>query len=242
MTRLEVLALFGEDTEPSVLARCSLYISVPARDGASFSRAQTGAVFLHDPTAAVLLPSDLHEISRRRPGIGNLRHVLVKFSFMLDRLPPRHAYRSAVLTVRLDHPDAVVRTQVPALVTPDGESTDTLTTELSAAVNGLAHLAAQRTRVKGTVYHKGQLPVITAEKRGRGDFGWRYEARENAPLLSRIQYTTAVIELPRDVTEISGRLGAEAVIEVPRWGVLTADRAVPADPLVPFRLALGCAA
>jgi hypothetical protein len=241
VTRPEVLALFDPDAEPLVLAHAFLFVPASTRDGMSTSRAQVGAVFLHEPTVAILLPTDLHELSRRRPDIASLRHVLVKFSFMLDRLPPRHAYKSATLTIRLDHPDAVVRTQVPSWLTPDTESTDTLTTELSATVAGLAQLAAQRTRVQGTVHHQGQLPVVAAEKRDRGDFGWRYEAREGAPLLSRIQYGTAVIELPRDVTELTGRFGAEAMIEVPRWGVLSVDRALPVGPPVPFRLALGVA-
>jgi hypothetical protein len=106
-------------------------------------------------------------------------------------------------------------------------------------VDSLAKLGAQRTRVKGTTRHGGQLPVVTAEKRSRGDFGWRYEARDGTPLVPRIEYALAWIELPRDATELSGHLSAEAVIEVPRFGVLRALHAVPAAPPVPFCLPLG---
>jgi hypothetical protein len=94
-------------------------------------------------------------------------------------------------------------------------------------VDSLAKLGAQRTRVKGTTRHGGQLPVVTAEKRARGDFGWHYEARDGAPLVPRIEYALAWIELPRGVTELSGRLSAEAVIEVPRLGVLRGLHAMP---------------
>lgn len=238
MTIPEALALFDEEGQPSVLAHTQFYVPAPSRGGSS-ARTLAGGVFLHDPTVAVLLPSDLPLLSRRRPDIARLRHVLVRFSFMLDRLPPRHAYQSVTLTVALDHPDAVVRLQRPAWVTPNSELTDTTTTELAAAVEGLARLSAQRTRVKGATRHDSPLPVITAEKRDRGDFGWRYEAREGAPLLPRVEFAMAGIELPRDLTELCGHLSAEALVDVPRFGVLTASRAVPAKPPATFVLPLG---
>lgn len=239
MATADVLALFDEQAPSAVLARTHFYVPAPSRGGTSGARAQVGGVFLHEPTAAVLQPSDLPLLSRRRPDIARLRHVLVRFSFMLDRLPPKHAYKSATLAITLEHPDAVVRLQRPAWVTQDSESTDTITTELSAAVEGLARLGAQRTRVKGITRHDRHLPVVTAEKRDRGNFGWRYEAQESAPLLPRVEFAMAGIELPFDVTELSGHLGAHAVVEVPRFGVLSALHAVPAKPTVAFRLSLG---
>jgi hypothetical protein len=240
VTRPELLTLFDEDDQPRVLTRRYFYIPAPSRDGTVSARTQAGGVFVHEPTAAVLLPSDLPLLSQRRPDFASLWHVLVRFSFMLGRLPLKHAYVSATFTVTLDHPDAVVRLQRPLWGVPDEpESTDTVTTQFSAAVDSLAKLGAQRTRVKGTTWHGGQLPVVTAEKRDRGDFGWRYEARDGAPLVPRIEYALALIELPRGVTELSGHLNAEAMIEVPRLGVLRALRAVPGAPPVPFRLPLG---
>jgi hypothetical protein len=238
--RPELLAVFDEDDQPHVATRRYFYIPAPSRDGTSSARTQAGGVFLHEPTVAVLLPSDLPLLSQRRPDFASLRHVLARFSFMLGRLPLKHAYASATFTVTLDHPDAVVRLQRPAWGVPeDSDSTDTVTTQFSAAVDSLAKLGAQRTRVKGTTRHGGQLPVVTAEKRGRGDFGWRYEARDGTPLIPRIEYALAWIELPRGATELSGHLSAEAVIEVPRFGVLRALHAVPGAPPVPFRLPLG---
>lgn len=237
--REEILALFDEETQPAVLSREFLYVPDTSRGGDVGGRTRLGGAFLHDPTVAELLPSDFPELSRRRPGFASLRHALVRFSFMLERLPPRHVYRSATLTITLDDPHVVVRGQRPAWVTPDTESTDTVTTDFSAALNSLAQLSAKRTRVRGTAVHGGQLPVITAEKRDRGDFGWRYEAQEGVPLVPRIEYAHAVLELPRDATEITGYLGAHAEIEVPRWGVFTVLQAVPAAPSRPFRLWLG---
>jgi hypothetical protein len=238
--RPELLAVFGEDDQPHVLAGRYLYVPAPSRDGTSSARTQAGRVFLHEPTVAILLPSDLPPLSQRRPDFASLRHVLARFSFMLGRLPLKHAYASATFTVTLDHPGAVVRLQRPAWGVPqDSESTDTVTTQFSAAVDSLAKLGAQRTRVKGTTRHGDQLPVVTAEKRDRGDFGWHYEARDGAPLVPRIEYALAWIELPRDVMELSGHLSAEAVIEVPRLGVLRGLHAVPAAPPVPFRIPLG---
>jgi hypothetical protein len=242
VTRAEVLALFDDfddEVRPGVITRGYFYIQAPSRDGTPSARERIGGVFMHVPTAAILLPSDLPLLSQRRPDLASIRHVLVRFSFMLDRLPARHAYKSATLGVTLDHPGAVVRLLRPAWVTADSESTSTVTTELSAAVDILAKLGAHRTTVKGVTRHGGQPPMISAEKRTERDFGWRYEAQEGAPLLPRIEYGRAVIELPRDVTELAGRLSAEAVIEVPRWGVFTASQTLPVDSPVPFRLPLG---
>jgi hypothetical protein len=240
VTRPELLAVFDEDDQSPVLARQYFYVPAPSRDGTSSARTQVGGVFLHEPTVAVLLASDLPLLSHRRPDFRNLRHVLARFSFMLARLPLKHTYASATFTVILDHPDAVVRLQRPAWeIAEDSKSTDTVTTRLSAAVDSLAKLGAQRTKVTGTTRHGDQRPVVTAEKRGRGDFGWRYEARDGKPLIPRIEYGLAWIELPKEVTELSGYLSAEAVIEVPRFGVLRALRAVPGAPAMPFRLPLG---
>ena len=242
MTRPELLAVFDEEDQPHVLARRYFYVPAPSRDGTSGARTQAGGVFLHEPTVALLLPSDLPLLSQRRPDFASLRHVLARFSFMLGRLPLKHTYASATFTVTLDHLDAVVRLQRPAWEVPeDSEATDTVTTQLSAAVDSLAKLGAQRTRVKGTTRHGGQLPVVTAEKRGRGDFGWRYEARDGTPLVPRIEYALAWVELPQNVTELSGHLTAEAMIEVPRFGALRSLRAVPAAPPMPFRLPIGAA-
>lgn len=241
MSRPELLALFGEDDDQRrVLTRQYFYIPAPSRDGTSSACTEAGCAFLHEPTVAVLVPSDLPLLSQRRPGFASLRHVLARFSFMLGRLPPKQAYVSATFTVTLGHPDAVVRLQRPAWEVPgDAESTDTVTTQFSAAMDSLAKLGAQRTRVKGTTRHGGQLPVVTAEKRARGDFGWRYEARDGTPLVPRIEYALAWIELPREVTELSGHLSAEAIIEVPRFGVRRALHTMPGAPPVLFRLPLG---
>lgn len=239
MTRADLLAVFDEDERPPVLAQRYLYVPAPSRDGTSGARAQAACVYLHEPIAAVLLPSELPLLSQRRPEFPGLRHVLARFSFMPSRLPPRQSYTSITFSVTFTNPDAVVRLQRPAWEATEGsQTTDTVTTQLSAAVDSLAQLGAQRTRVKGSTRHSDQLPVVTAEKRGRGDFGWRYEAREGAPLAPRIEYVMAWIELPRDSTELSGHLSAEAVIEMPRLGVLRALRAVPAAPPVPFRIPL----
>src|SRR5215471_7644725 len=62
---VDVLALFDEEAEPAVLARCSFYVPAPSRDGTSAGREQAGGVILHKPVAAVLLPSDLLPLSRR---------------------------------------------------------------------------------------------------------------------------------------------------------------------------------
>jgi hypothetical protein len=196
-----------------------------------------GGVFLHDPTVALLLPSDFPPLSRRRPDFAGLRHVLVRFSFMLDRLPPRHAYESARLLVTLDDPSATVRAQRPSWVTADAESSDRVTTEFSAALDGMVRLGADRSRVTET-RHLSRLPVITAENRGRAGFGWTYRAQDGAPLLPRVEFALAVVELAGSRRELSGSLSAEAVITEPRFGVLRSTRAAPSEPPVPFRVPL----
>jgi hypothetical protein len=221
-----------------ILARRHFYVAAPDRGGTS-SFVRKGGVILHEPTVALLLPSDFPPLARRRPDFAGLRHVLVRFSFMLDHLPPRHAYESATLVVTLEAPSAVVRAQRPAWVTADVESVDSVTTEFSAALDGLVRLGGNRTQVTGTKYRAGRLPVVTAENRGRAGFGWKYQAQEGAPLLPRVEFTLAVVEMPRAVRELSGHLSAEAVIAAPRFGVLTSTRAAPAEPPVPFSLQLG---
>jgi hypothetical protein len=184
VTRPELLAIFDEDERPRVLAQRYLYVPAPSRDGTSGARVMTACIYLHEPTAAVMLPSELPLLSQRRPDIAGLRHVLVRFSFMASRLAPGQSYMSITFSVTCANRDAVVRLQRPAWeLTEDSETTDTVTTQLAAAVDSLAQVGAKRTRVMGTTRHSGQLPVITAEKRDRGDFGWRYEARDGAPLV-----------------------------------------------------------
>ncbi len=236
VTARAVLALFGEQEQPDVLARSYFFIPAPSRDGGT-GLTRAGGAFIHQPTAAILLPSDFPVLSRRRPGFTDLRHVLVRFSFMLDRLPPRHSYLSATLLITLDQPTAVVRAQRPAWVTADAEPADSAAAELSAALDSLAQLGGT-----STTHRAGRLPVITAENRGRAGFGWHYQAQEGAPLLPRVEFAVAVIELPREVCELSGQLSSEAVVAVPRLGVLAAARAAPAELPVPFRLPLGPAA
>jgi hypothetical protein len=222
---------------PEVLGRRWFLVEAANRDGSPGMVAK-GGVFLHEPTAALLLPSDFPPLARRRPGFASLRHVLVRFSFMLDRLPPRHAYQSARLIVTLDDPSAVVRAQRPAWVTADVESLDSVTTEFTAALSGLVRLGADRKRVTGTRY-RAAPPVVTAENRGKAGFGWSYQAQDGAPLLPRVEFTLAVVEMPVSAGELSGSLGAEAVISGPRFGVLNSARAMPSEPPVPFRLDLG---
>jgi hypothetical protein len=237
MVNSTVVALLAEPAEQYIVVRQYFYIDAPARNG-SVVRTQAGGVFLHEPTAAILLPSDFPPLSRRRPEFASLRHALVRFSFMLDRLPARHRYESATLAITLDNPDAVVRVQRPAYVATDTELSDTVTTEFSAALEGLARLGAQRTRSKSATY-VSESPLVTAEKRDRGSFGWRYQAQEGAPLVSRVEFAVAVIELPREVTKLSGRISCEAVIGAPRYGVFKTSRALPAEPAAPFGLWLG---
>ncbi len=228
-----VQALLGEQERADVLARVPFFVPAADRDGGT-GRARAGGVFLHQPTAAILFPTDFPPLSRRRPGFADLRHVLVRFSFMLDRLPPRHVYQSASLMITLDHPDAVARTQRPDWVTARSEPTDAGTAEFAAALDGLIRRGT-RTRPSGARHP----PVIAAENRGRSGFGWHYQAQEGMPLLPRVEFALAVIELPGAVSELTGLLSGEAVVAAPRLGVIRVARAAPAQPAEPFRLALG---
>jgi hypothetical protein len=232
--------LAGMQDEPSsaILARRYFLVEAANRDGTP-GLVRKGGVYLHEPTVAVLLPADFPPLARRRPDFASLRHVLVRFSFMLDRLPPRHAYEFMRLVVTLDDPSAVVRAQRPAWVTADIESHDSVTTEFSAALDGLVRVGADRTRVTGTKHQTGCRPVITAENRGKSGFGWAYQAQEGAPLLPRVEFALAVVEMPRSVRELSGTISAEAMITEPQFGVLKSTRAAPAEPPAPFRMHLG---
>jgi hypothetical protein len=166
--------------------------------------------------------------------------VLVRFGFMLDRLPPRHAYQSATITITLDDPDAEVLAQRPALVTADSEWSDSTTTEVSAALDRLAKIGAQRTRVTERG-HRTSLPVVTAENRGPAGFGWHYQAQDGAPLHPQLESARAVIELPRGAVELAGTIAAEAMVTFPRYGVITRSRAAPETAAARFALPLGTA-
>lgn len=111
MTSAGLLALFDDGATPEVLARCELYVEDTACGTGTSGRERTRGIIVHKPAAAVFLPSDLAPLSWRRPDFGTLRHVLIRFGFMLDRLPARHSYESATLAISLDQPDAVVLAQ-----------------------------------------------------------------------------------------------------------------------------------
>lgn len=247
MTSAEALALFDDAATP-VLGRQQFYIAGARRDGGgaagaggAAAREQAGGIIVHKPTVAVLLPSDMSPLARRRPDFAGLRHVLVRFGFMLDRLPPRHAYVWATLTITLDHPDAAVIAQRPSLLTTDSESADSTTTDLSASLDGLARLSAQRTKVT-QVTRSTRLPLITAENRGSAGFGWHFQAQEGVPLLPQeVQFTRSVIELPREVNVLAGAISSKALISAPRYGVFTKSEATPLTPAVPFTVPLGAA-
>jgi hypothetical protein len=238
VTGADVLLLLDEDATPAVLARREFFVPAPSRSSALTGRERAGGVILHKPVAAVLFPTDFPPLSRRRPDFGGLRHLLVRFGFMLDRLPPQHAYDSATLAVTLDHSQATVLAQRPSLVTTQAAESDSSTVAMSAALDGLAKIGAQRTKTTQRT-HTAVQPVITAENRGPAGFGWHYQAQGDVPLFPQIESALAVIELPRDVTELAGALSAEAVVSFHRFGVLTRSRTIPLAPAVPFRLALG---
>jgi hypothetical protein len=240
VTSAEVLALFDEDSEPGTLARRLFYVEGPSRDGTTSGREQAGGVIVHKPKAALLLPSDFPPLSRRRPDFPGLRHVLVRFGFMLDRLPPRHAYESATITITLDDPDAEVLAQRPSLVTTETEWSDSTTTEVSAALDSLAKIGAQRTRVTERG-HRTSLPLVTAENRGPAGFGWHYQAQDGAPLHPQLESARAVIELPRAAVELAGAIEAEAAVAFPRYGVITRSKAAPETAAARFLLPLGSA-
>lgn len=243
----ELLAAMAEDADPSapgsgpggsdILGRQHFLVEETSRDGTP-ARVPLGGVFLHQPTAALLRPSDFSALAHRRPDFASLRHVLVRFSFMLERLPPRRAYRSARLSITLDDPSAVVRLQRPDWVTTQVETTDSVTTEFSAALTGMVQLGADRTRMTGTRQQSAR-PVITAENRGQAGFGWYYQAQDGAPLWPRVEFTLAVVEMPAATRTVGGTLNVETTISEPRFGVLKSLRALPGQAPLPFRLDLG---
>jgi hypothetical protein len=233
----ELLADLPDGRPTALLSRDRFLVEAPNRDGTP-GQVTKGGIFLHEPTVALLLPSDFPPLARRRPEFASLRHVLVRFSFMLDRLPPRHDYQSAQLIITLDEPAAVVRAQRPSWVTADTESVDSVTTEFSTALTGLVRMGAGRTRVT-EVRQQASRPVITAENRGPAGFGWSYQAQPGMPLLPRVEFTLAVVELPASAQELSGTMSAEAMISEPRFGIMTSTHALPALPPAHFRRWLG---
>jgi hypothetical protein len=221
-----------------IIARWDLLFDDSARGGGS-ARARGAGVILHEPSVALLYASDFPPLARRRPSFASLRHVLMKFSFMLDELASKERYESAQLTVTLDAADARVLGQYPALVAADTDWRDTKTTEFSAALDSLVHLGAGHTRTTDKVGSSRQLPIVTAQNRGRAGFGWKYQAQEGAPLFSRIEYAMAVVEMPRELDRLSGHLTADAVITIPRRGIRTTLAVSPAQPPAPFGFDLG---
>ncbi|MEZ0094083.1 hypothetical protein [Streptacidiphilus sp. EB129] len=229
-----------DDDLPDGLIRLDLMDEVEAEDRSDgdsrFVRA-AGIGYL-TPVLSTVPPDDFPPLTRRRPGFDRLRHVIVRFAFMVEDLAPRYGYDWARLVVLLDTPDAVVRAQRPMWTTVDSESEQTRTTEFSSTLDGLLAVRAAQTRSVSTKRPE-QRPIVTAENRGADGFGWKYLAQPGAPLRPRLEHTDALIELPCSASELLLRLDSEAQLRVRRYGVFETTRAAAQQPQRRFVLPLG---
>ncbi len=218
------------------IATRELFVDRRQRGQASPRLVHEGGVLFLRMTSFRLTVDDLASMARRSADLRRQRIELVKFAFMLCELPP--GWRYAEVRVRITvKPQVPVMQLRPQLKNAESQSVRTVTSEFTPTLARLLQFEMTHTRTTSTSRTE-QRPVVTAVDLGPDGFGWTYQAQDGAPLLPRLEHTVAVLELPPDATELNGLFDAEAIIARRLLGTFESKRSMPAEPPVPFRVAL----
>jgi hypothetical protein len=207
------------------LAGRDLYVEEPLLGQPSSRFVKEGGVRLNRVTHYALTPDDLPPMFRRRPGLTQVKLVLLKFWLMFDELPPNREYLAIRIRVSLQPPAPVL------LLRPDGTTSQAEPAQAPAqAASDLAGLliAASQGRPGGS------QPAATAVDLGAEGFGWTYQARGSTPLASRREITLAMLELPAGTTAVTGLLDAEAQVNHRLLGTARRRRAATVNSAAPF--------
>jgi Phosphorylase superfamily len=180
-----------------------------------------GGLKLNRVTYRPLSPDDVPALADYRAGLADARFVLAMFWFMLTELPARRSYDTVRIMVKLQPPAPVL------LLSPDGPDGSgpawrALGAEIAAALESLLPTGSQL--------------AATALDHGDDGFGWKYEARDDAPLIPQRITTLVVLELPPVVTGLDGVLDADAQINRSVLGKAFSRPATLVNPAVPFHV------
>jgi hypothetical protein len=179
---------------------------------------------------------DLEPLAGRRVGIDDVRLVLLKFAFMIHRLPTSRMYSSVSVQITL-RPAAPALMLRPRLETTDVDTEHTFTSQFAPSVARLLQLHIAQTRAR-TVHRRESLPVATAVNDGLEGFGWTFEAHDGAPLHPHLEFTVAMLELPLAATSLDGLFDAEAMISRRVLDTFTPRRAAPLNSAEEFSVNL----
>lgn len=147
-----------------------------------------------------------------RPELGikpeEWRLYLIELPFTLDKAPGDKSYQQLVFRIRLTDEAVTAYDLFPPSVTEERQQS--LKFGLSPKLKFQwfdvgADLSYQR---EFTVLK----PKITVYDVGRSEFHWEYEGTLTAPILPGTRYALIVLEVPNDVTQVSGDIQAEAVV------------------------------
>jgi hypothetical protein len=195
-----------------------------------------GGVHLNMVETYAMTVDNLEPMAKQRRGIGNVQLEMLRFTFMIDELPPGRRYTAVRVRISLT-PQAR-----PHLFLPDKETTKadletTMSSELAVELAHLIEVHQSRSRtsaVKRTV----EEPVMTVIDHGAEGFGWTFHAREGAPLFPRRVVTQVLIEVPCGTTALAGTFDSEAMISRRVLSGRGEGKAAPSKPAEPFLINL----
>ena len=206
------------------LAGRDLYVEEPLLGQPSSRFVKEGGVRLNRVTHYALTPDDLPPMFHRRPGLTQVKLVLLKFWLMFDELP------STANTWPSGSGSASSRRAPVLLLRPDGTTSQAEQAQAPArATSDLAGLLIAASQARSGA----SQPAATAVDLGAEGFGWTYQARGGTPLASRREITLAMLELPAGTTAVTGLLDAEAQVDHRLLGTASTSRQLPSTPRPP---------
>jgi hypothetical protein len=217
----------------------ALYVKRMTRDANGEPRprfVQQGGVRFHRATTYRLTADDLEPMAQRRDAYRRLRLELVKFAFTFRDLPAGRWYTTIRVRITLI-PQPPLLYLHPRLITAESQSTRSFSSEFNPGLVKLVQLELKRTSADSTTRTE-QQPIVTALDDGPEGFGWKYEARDGAPLFPRNEESIVVLELPPDTKTVVGAFDAEAVVSHKRLGRPVHSDALPSDAPAPILLDL----
>ena len=180
-----------------------------------------GGLKLNRVTYRPLSPEDVPAIAGYRAGLEDVRLVLAMFWFMLTELPAKRRYDTVRISVRLQPPAPVL------LLSPDGPA---------SAGQAWPALAAEIAAAIASLLPAGSGLAATGVDLGDDGFGWKYEARDDAPLIPQRITTLVILELPPAAAGLVGVLDADAQISRSVLGKVFPKKATLVNPAVPFHV------
>ena len=184
----------------------------------------------------VITAAHLDAMAVQWRGLPDVQLELLKFTFMIDLLPPSRQYTSVSVRITL-RPPAPALLLEPSLETAVTDLEKTFSVEFAAEIARLlqVHLAGSGGQ---TLRRTERFPVATAVNYGADGFGWTFQPQDGAPLFAHEVITMAMVELPRGTRELSGLFDTEALITRRVLAKLIERPAAPVNAASPFTVDL----